>query len=138
MNATPEQLLEFIHRHHFNEVFPIHAREDSDSTPRLNLLIHSLNHVDRFGGINTALHFFRKLKGYFPHSRIIVLNNELEDSLRMEFSDCAFPLLEEDCSAPHQILAAAARTGKTVQVRKNDLFLATTWWSAHSAHELKN
>lgn len=133
-----EQLLEFLHRHHFNEVFPIHAREDQDPTPRLNLLIHSLNYKDRFGGINTALHFFRKLKQYFPHTRIVVLNNDLEEGLRSEFTDCAFPTLDEDCSAPHQILSAAVRPDKTIPVRKNDVFLATTWWSAHSGHELKN
>ncbi len=136
--TSPNHLLEFIHRHHFNEVFPADARADMDPTPRLNLLIHSLNYNDRFGGINTALHFFNKLKNSFPHSRIIVLNNDLEEGLTREFSDAAFPALEEDCTAPHQILAAAARNGKTIAIRKNDVFLATTWWSAHSAHELKN
>lgn len=136
--TSHEQLVEFVHRHHFNEVFPIHAREDEDKTPRLNLLIHSLNYKDRFGGINTALHFFRNLSKYFPHTRIVVLNNELEDNLRNEFSHCEFPSLDEDCAAPHQVLSAAHRPDKTIQVRANDVFLATTWWSAHSAHELKN
>ena len=99
---------------------------------RLNLLVPSLDKKHVYGGIATALDFFNTLESTMKvDTRIIVMDSsvDLNSCVTMDryiLTDCM-----EDQNYPRQITEYSNRSKKSLPIRKNDVFVATGWWTAY-------
>ncbi|UTA54190.1 hypothetical protein L3D22_18145 [Lysobacter soli] len=118
------------------ETTPFVPRPAEGDRPRLNLLVPSINAEHYFGGIHTAVVFYRKLLAAFPESRIILTDSPPNDAALANFGDHVPIRSDDDATSPRQIVAFSDRYGKTLPVRKNDCWLATAWWTAYGAQRL--
>ncbi|HOD62076.1 MAG TPA: glycosyltransferase [Bacilli bacterium] len=117
------------------EVQPIEPRSLTEygDAVRLNLLIPSIDKQHVFGGISTALKFFTSLvQKSMVGSRIIVTDStiNLESSIDIDgytLADCS-----ENSNQDKQIIGFSDRYKKTIPVAKNDIFIATGWWTAYN------
>ena len=116
------------------------ASERPDDAARLTLLIPGLSERHVFGGIATALQFFDHLRSAVGEVRIVVLDEmHIEPRRDAYYSDwpvyALADLHDRDPAGAH-VAVAGNRATWTLPVRDGDLFVATSWWSAHLAHRL--
>ncbi len=121
------------------EITPIVPRKEDSDAFRLNLLIPSVDERHAFGGISTAVRFFEQLCDRLDcEKRIITTDSEIvrkhmiltDDYVRVKWSDRS--------SAKKQVVDFNVwkRTAWTLPVRKNDVFVATGWWTAYAVREV--
>lgn len=110
--------------------FGVRAGRDGDS-PRLNLLLPSINPEHYFGGAHTAMQLYRSLLDRFPRSRIILLDSHPRAEALARFPDhVAVDCAADDASAPRQIVAFNQRYGHSIPAGAGDRWMATAWWTA--------
>ena len=119
------------------EIEPFTARKDKNNNEklRLNLLTPSVDIEHVFGGISTAIKFFEEVRKRLGcDARIISTDAGIER--KNTVVDEAYVLVptDRDSDAPLQLVAFNDRYKKTIPVRKNDVFLATAWWTAYTIH----
>lgn len=117
------------------EVQPITPRRlDGYDKTRLNLLVPSLNVEHVFGGIATALKFYKKLGAKLGVDlRVITLDAELKEDAMVDMEGYTVVLSDkDDVTTPNQIISFANRYGQTIPVGKGDIFMATGWWTAYT------
>lgn len=118
------------------EIRPMRFRKVVSDRVRLNLLVPSINNEDMYGGIATALEFFRRLvKETGADARILVIDSEPRVESLDRFPGYEFVSMDRDSSAPYQIVSIGVRDGKTVPVSSKDWFVCTSWWSAYCLQE---
>lgn len=104
---------------------------------RLNLLVPSLSTKNVFGGISTAITLFELLcKKLNCNFRIIVLDDAINKSDMAAYQNVDLVSWDYDGIQKSQIVDMSCRNGKTISVGKQDIFLATTWWSAYVVEEI--
>jgi len=120
------------------EITQIHPRagEVADQ-PRLNLLVPAVSQKHVFGGIDTALQAFDHIRPHFASVRIIVTDESVLEPKPGEYYS-AWPIvtLHQDPPEGNHIVAAGDRWGQTLPIHAQDYFMATAWWTAHTAHAL--
>lgn len=101
--------------------------DEKNENPRITILLPSLRKSKVFGGISTALDFFYKIVDQTPEidARIIVISGETFDE------NLTINMGEYSKENKHKQLLFLA-DDKNVEVRKNDVFIFTTWGSAYS------
>jgi len=123
-----------------NEIVPLNARADDclGDRKRLNLVIHAVGNESFFGGVATALSFFQKLYSTIDiDARVILTNSYISagrpDALKgFEITDA-----RSGSSAPLQMMSVIERDDDTfIPVGKNDIFIATAWWTAYIIYPL--
>ena len=119
------------------EIYPINCRKSNITTRRINLLIPALSLKYVFGGINTALLFFSELRKYFDNARIIITEEpEFKIEANPEFQDWKILSMDSEDMDGLVIMASGDRSLKTLAVSKNDIFIATAWWTACNAKRI--
>jgi len=114
------------------EVLRFLPRRDDNEKFRLNLLVPSVDISHVFGGIATAMKFFEALRTALKcEARIITLDASINMSSSTASNDYIFVDCTEDSSFPFQLTPYNERGTKTIAVRRNDLFVTTSWWSAY-------
>lgn len=104
---------------------------------RLNILLPSVDVKHVFGGISTALDFYKKLSekdGFLR--RIIVTDAVVSKETMIDLLDYQIVEAEEDFVSENQIVPFANRADKTIPVAKEDIFIATGWWTAYTIAEV--
>lgn len=117
------------------EVQPVNPRRlDSYQKKRLNLLVPSLNIEHVFGGIATALQFYKQLGEALQYDlRILLTDAELKQDAMVDMAGFTVVSHERDAtSVAKQIISYANRYHQTVPVAENDIFMATGWWTAYT------
>ena len=97
---------------------------------RLNLLVPSLDKKHVFGGISTALDIFSTLVSQWNcDARIIVTDHpyDKKGSVNLE----GFIYDQSDVYHEKQIVSVAEKTEDDIYIGKNDIFMATAWWTAY-------
>lgn len=117
------------------EVQPVSPRKiEGYQKKRFNLLVPSLNIEHVFGGISTALQFYKQLGGMMGYDlRVILMDAELKQDAMVDME--GFEVVSSDSdntSVQRQIISFANRYGKTIPVGQNDIFMATGWWTAYT------
>ena len=122
------------------EIRPVNCRKSSYSgKERLNLLIPSLDEQHVFGGIATALRFFEELRKECDYpARIIILDAPYVDKTSKAPSGYEVVTAEEDSAAFLQIIPFDNRKDKTIPIAKEDVFIATGWWTAYTIKDVIN
>lgn len=104
---------------------------------RLNIITPSVDTKHVFGGISTALKLFYEIceKGGFD-ARIIVVDAPVfpESSVLSGEYEIVKPDTHKDVH--RQVVPMHDRYGKTFPVAKNDIFIATGWWTAYTAFDV--
>lgn len=116
------------------EIEPILPRkaEDQESL-RLNLLIPSLNSEHVFGGISTALKMFESIRKCLGCSaRLIVVDAPLSTKGAIIPEGYTVNRNGAESVAPLEVIPFVNRSGKYLPVARNDLFMATGWWTAYT------
>lgn len=117
------------------EVEPIGARKSEayGKQLRLNLLTPSVDTAHVFGGIATAIRFFEELRKKIGcDARIITCDAPVISETSVAPSDYVVVSAKEDSLKPYQLISFADRSGKTIPVAENDIFVATGWWTAYT------
>ncbi len=120
--------------HDIVEVQPVTPRGlEGYEKKRLNLLVPSLNVEHVFGGIATALKFYKQLGEKLQVDlRVIIVDAELNQNAMVDMTGFSVVSSESDDTQEKQIVSFANRYGKTIPVGKNDIFMATGWWTAYT------
>lgn len=115
------------------EITSFGLRAQQDSSPRLNLLLPSINPEHYFGGAHTAVTLYRSLLDRFPRSRIILLDSHPRSEALARFPDHVAVDSDQESDAPRQIVGFSNRYGATIPVGSGDRWMATAWWTAYAA-----
>lgn len=118
------------------EITPSGGRIVSQETPRLNLMIPSLNPEHYFGGIHTAMEFYHVLARHFPASRIILTDSHPRTEALARAPGHVLVDSQADDPAPRQVVAFCDRYERPLRIGRGDVFLATAWWTAYAAQSL--
>ena len=99
---------------------------------RINILIPSLNADKVFGGIATAMKFFNQFNDDDFDKRIVVFDTPTYSEDLKKYKD--YKLLEnnKDSSRKYQVVNISNREDCNLLVSKDDIFIATAWWTAYS------
>ena len=122
------------------EVMPLGCRQsDLDGPTRLNLLLPALSVRHVFGGISTALQVFNEVVRADKDARIILTDERAfsrGDNPAMGAWEVVAP---EDADRPGRtIVPYGDRFSRTIAVSRRDRFMATAWWTAHLAREVRD
>lgn len=119
------------------EATPFTPRLEQVEGARLNLLVPSINAEHYFGGIHTAVSFYREMLSAFPESRIILTDSAPNPAAIERFDDHVLTSADEDTQRPsRQLVPFGDRYGRTIPVRPGDCWLATAWWTAYGAQRM--
>ncbi|MEC0093593.1 rhamnosyltransferase WsaF family glycosyltransferase [Paenibacillus macquariensis] len=123
---------------HVSEITPFNPIHSSLEGKRINLLVPSINKEHVFGGISTAINFYDELvlasQGY---SRRIITTDACPESEDLDrFPNYTLVTCEVDAEYRSQIVPFNDRYNKTIPVSKDDIFIATSWWTAYFAQRI--
>lgn len=106
-------------------------------TVRINLIIPSVNKKHVFGGISTALDFFYHLAEE-SKCLIRIITTDCTVDLNESIDLPSFTLVnnDEDIIVDKQIVSFSKRKDLTIPVAKNDIFIATAWWTAYNFSDI--
>ena len=118
------------------ELTPFHYSKSHIAKPRINLLIPTSDTSKAYAGVSTALDVFldtwQKLSSDFD---ICIINtdtptgNQYIPPLKLKMVEYGFC----DLSDLKAVVNANSRGSRYFQLRPNDIFVATSWWSAQHA-----
>jgi len=131
------KIREAVQSYDIPEIYEMNIRESMNNCEmRINLVVPSVNQEHVFGGISTALTFFEFLKTEIKcDARIITVDAEVNQRSVLS-KDYKLVSDVEDSIDKYQIVSFANRKGKTIPVRKEDIFIATAWWTAYLIKEI--
>ncbi|MCT7593185.1 rhamnosyltransferase WsaF family glycosyltransferase [Aliarcobacter butzleri] len=120
------------------EITPIGAKKSNIQTKRINLFLPSINKEHVFGGISTAINFFKELQVNLSEEfsyRIIITDAAASDTIDT-FDKYKIINMCKDSDEKYQLVFVNDRYGKALPIWENDIFIATAWWTAYNAKEL--
>ncbi|NUU60993.1 rhamnosyltransferase WsaF family glycosyltransferase [Paenibacillus agri] len=123
---------------HIGEITPLNARPSSFENKRINLLVPSINQEHLFGGISTALNFFDQLyaSGKEFSRRIVTTDAAPGTEDLYKFSEYKCVSNEDDIPVDSQIVPFNDRYNKMIPIGREDIFIATSWWTAYFAQRI--
>src|SRR5690606_27480618 len=119
------------------ETLRILAAPEQVERPRLNLMLHTVHPAAIFGGIDTALKIFSDMVAAVDKDidvRIIV-SEALVSDVPGSLNEYMVQNIGYEEPASRVILDATDRIDKYLNVRPNDIFVATAWWTASNAFQ---
>ncbi len=123
--------------HEVVEIFPLFASSTPEKGARINIVLPALSEEHVFGGIATALRFFKNILPNYNSARIIVSDESYTSPSKTEFySDWPIYLIGEDEVSDYSIVVCGDRYEKQLKVKKDDYFIATAWWTAYNIFQL--
>lgn len=127
-------------RHFYPELTPFSFTASPNPRPRINLLVPTIDPAHIFGGISTALEFYRTLANACGvDARIITTDGSSSPLFLKKFPGYSTFTLKYCSDEDHlQILSGVPRADGDLQIRKNDIFIATSWWSANHLKQIAN
>lgn len=116
------------------EIMPLHPVASASQRPRLNLLVPAVSEEHRFGGINTALQLFEALLQapglQSADARIVITDDSSGRGGRPSGALAGWPLHANDDAEGRFLQGLGPSRQWPLPVRPQDIFIATTWWSA--------
>lgn len=116
------------------EIRQLMYREDVErqNELRLNLVVPSVSERDVFGGIATSIVFFHELVECLGcKSRIITIDRVVDLKETISLDDYVLVDSNKHSNDKHQLVDMTVRDDRTLEVGSNDIFMATSWWSAY-------
>jgi len=123
---------------HIGEITPLQPRRTSFAGARINLFVPSINQEHMFGGISTALQFFMRFEQSSVKLRIITTDAAPAESDLLKFKPFRLVSSQEDSAYDYEIVPFNDRYNKTIPVSEDDLFMATSWWTAYLIQRIQS
>lgn len=123
----------------YQETLRIKAVPVLEDRKRINLIVPSLRAAEIFGGIDTALKVFCQLTDAASSDvdfRVIVSDASLPEELPKILSEYTPQRLGSERRERRTVVDATNRLDHSLQVTRNDVFVATAWWTALNAFRL--
>ncbi len=120
------------------EITPLGAKKSITKLKRINILLPSINKEHVFGGISTAINFFKELQNNLPEEfsyRVIITDASASYTIDT-FNKYKIVNMTQDSDEKYQLVFVNDRYGKALPIWENDIFIATAWWTAYNAKEL--
>jgi hypothetical protein len=117
------------------EFLPLLSCVSSFDELRINLIVPSVANEHFFGGASTAVKLLTSLSGLSGHLRIIATEQSV-DRVADQFRSWAISGIEASDVGGTSIALCGDRYGKQLPVSKNDVFIATAWWTAVHADQV--
>lgn len=115
-----------------DEIIPLVGTNGIDNGKiRLNLLIPTLKKEFVFGGISTALKLFNEVAGNDFDKRIILTDSDVHTEDLDILEGAKIVKMNEKSAHSFQVIAGNERRKYQLPVTENDIFIATSWWSAY-------
>ncbi|MBE6601019.1 MAG: glycosyltransferase family 4 protein [Ruminococcaceae bacterium] len=119
------------------EITPLGFREDENASFRLNFMTPSVDVAHVFGGISTAMQLFEALRGDLGcDARIICTDADVIPETSTAPDGYEIVSCDQSSGAKLQLVAFNDRVGKTLPIRKNDIFVCTAWWTAYTVQPI--
>ena len=115
------------------EIRSFTASASAVERPRLNLLIPSAETSNGYAGISEALRLFAELKlslGETFDYRIIATDIAISNHIDLSGDETLAPLFFDADTACDVVVDGTLRSHQRLAVRRNDVFVATAWWTA--------
>jgi len=127
-------------KHFYPELTPFTFRKSNSQKPRLNLLVPTIDPAHIFGGIATAILFYENLLAELGfEGRIISTDGPASSLFLSKFPKYScYTLKYCTDSDPLHILSGVPRMDGDLMIRKKDVFIATSWWSANHLQQISN
>jgi len=123
------------------EIRPLLSYPSRNARPRLNLLVPTVNPQQIFGGVATAMRLFTELAGALGDEydrRIVTTDADIEREAYAKLADyAAAPYVASLDQNARALVDANQREGGRLDLRANDIFIATAWWTAGFAADLE-
>ncbi len=137
-NRLTQGIVRKVQYHLSNRAFgllvPVVPRRSAHGFRRINLVLPTINRAHIFGGIATALQFFRRLSrelGEDVATRIILTEYDPARHDCEGFEGYRTVSWQDDPDFTRQILPFRLRCGATLPVTPGDIFVATQWTTAY-------
>lgn len=114
-------------------ISPLTLAVRSDSPPRVNVVVSIIDFRYVFGGYITVFHMCRKLALQGFRVRLVVVDECDFRPVAWADSFRNYPGLEDFLDRVELVYAFDRKT--SIPVSRHDAFLATSWWTAHVAHQ---
>ena len=115
------------------KIAPLSVRVTPEAPRRVNLMIPTIDFNYVFGGYITKFHLARTLAAEGYRVRIITVDHCDVQPARWRQQLAAYPRLERLLDTV-EITAGFPRS-RTIDFHPEDSLIATTWWTAHLAHD---
>ncbi len=114
-----------------DEITALYAQEGIDNKElRFNIAIPTLKKEFVFGGITTALNFFFQLsQGY--DQRILLTDSDVHTEDVERYDGFKIVPMGKQSKLCKQVVACNDRMFSKLDITANDIFVATSWWSAY-------
>ncbi|MCC3245481.1 hypothetical protein LG047_09130 [Methylocystis sp. WRRC1] len=123
------------------EIRPLLSYPSRNVRPRLNLLIPTVNPQQIFGGVATAIKLFTEIAdalGAEYDRRIVTTDADIEPEAYARLSDYTpVPYVASLDEGARLLVDTYEREGGRLDLRANDIFIATAWWTAGFAADLE-
>ncbi|UXN58956.1 rhamnan synthesis F family protein [Phyllobacterium zundukense] len=122
------------------ETIRITAAPKYEGRRRLNLMVPSIESAHIFGGIDTALKIFRQIADASKDEtdfRVVVSETPVSESIPHILQGYEIQKIGSETRKQHTIVDATVRLKNHLEVTKNDVFMATAWWTALNAYRLQ-
>lgn len=127
-------------RHFYPELSPFSFTSAKNTRPRINLLVPTIDPAHIFGGISTAIEFYKGLvEASGMEGRIISTDGPAIPQFLKKFPGYSCYSLRYCADADvKQILSGVPRADGDLQIREHDIFIATSWWSANHLQQISD
>jgi len=127
---------------YMDEICNVQLRPESSKRTRLTLLLPTLQPEKVFGGISSAIRLFREMTEQFGEAvdyRIISLNEPVDVKAMTTVPDFVLLALGAvHTELPRVVMDASGFKTGELPVRRNEIFIATAWWTAELGFRLKD
>jgi hypothetical protein len=116
----------------------VFAQHSGVTEPRLNLMIPTIDPARAYGGIATALEFFRALSPHYQRLRLVSFSDDFVNRRRgilQHYPEYRFGGLADDGAASKEIVSLVNARGD-LAVGPCDIFVATYWSTAYVSRRL--
>lgn len=117
------------------ELRELDLKKSSFKPIRINLLIPSICDEDIFGGISTALVFFKNIVETGGYASRLIVTDKLpskEAVSKWRKKNYRFVASFEECAEKKQIISLFPDERGTIPTGESDIFVATAWWTANA------
>ncbi|MDA8991704.1 glycosyltransferase [Opitutales bacterium] len=112
--------------------FTINDEEKS----RINILIPAFNSNITYGGYITKFHLARLLVDSGFEVRILIVDNDYPSNISKSKGEISSLLGKEGFFSEIEIIDVSNRQNVILILNSHDRVIATTWWTAHIAHQM--
>lgn len=117
------------------EPLPMVRAQVSDAAPRINLFLPEIALERFFGGYHSKISLITRLRERGVATRLVLVDEPFVDHDQVAKVIGAFPELEGGLNGS-DIVAPGNRL-EPLRLGRNDVLMATTWWSAHMVNDLR-